>query len=379
MCDNIAHNHNIISSHGSAITQSELKRKTKRHKVTLPNPPEGHSHLCKIAKMQLAWEDMHVREDGQRSTFNVDDWTSEEIKLAGWQACALQNWCRLGKRCCFIDAPTFVELMETECVDHVSPNDIIEPYPSFLLSLPEKYAKLYFSSPSGDAWMSHLYVNVFDNMFPADVNFQGRDHTICFGSGERTLMVSGVWKGAQAGVFQTLCLPLDGDETIRTVFARYDDEWIPTTLSDSLSDEERMHDMSISMKMAEFTANLLLFMQSYPQYIDKVKKNIRAGRKKDKVPSESLIITAPSHMKLRSAVSLDPTDALSESTHSTGKTMQTHWRRSFWRRQVHGNLWEIENPDAKCGTFPDGRRYHLKMIQRTQINSPFDNETLDTS
>jgi len=134
------------------------------------------------------------------------------------------------------------------------------------------------------------------------------------------------------------------------------------------------HDIQLSMKVAEFTANLLLFMQSCPQYVEKQMRKIRAGSKKNRTPVESLVITAPSHMRLLQDVPLDPSGNQKYDTPSTGSKKHTHWRRSYWRRQVHGMQWELDNPDAKCGTFPDGRKYHMRKIPRTQINNPFEED-----
>jgi hypothetical protein len=52
----------------------------------------------------------------------------------------------------------------------------------------------------------------------------------------------------------------------------------------------------------------------------------------------------------------------------TGVHMPRHWRKGHWRRQPHLKS-ESYKDKFVCGTFPDGREYHLILLPPVEVNA----------
>jgi hypothetical protein len=157
-------------------------------------------------------------------------------------------------------------------------------------------------------------------------------------------------------------LHLDRDSTIN----EYSD--ICSENMDIKNDENRKYVRDVN----NLFISLLLIMQSYPRYITK-EPNTRPYKSRRKDPNaEVLTISRTSKKPIQQTVS----QRGGEYQGGTHASPHVHWRRGHWRRQPHGDRWEIHNPDSQTLTYLDGKRYHMKWIEPIFVtNSSEQNKT----
>ncbi len=109
--------------------------------------------------------------------------------------------------------------------------------------------------------------------------------------------------------------------------------------------------------------NLCLIMQSYPEYLvptDKKNSDRQSFRDRE-APASYIVKLDRSTARPIRQTTLDVERAESEPSGRTSPRL--HWRRGMWRRQPHGDQWELAHPKAQFIVLPDGRHVHMKWLR----------------
>lgn len=165
----------------------------------------------------------------------------------------------------------------------------------------------------------------------------------------------------------------------RCLFASYFDNqtdggFITSTLLDERSLDKTAQSVAINsdtgkrenFRMISLLFNLLLVMQSYPQYVERLPgpmgERLHYGGK-NAVRPYSARIARP----LQQTTASEPIDQ--EPPSATGRHPRSHWRRGHWRRVPHSPQWEGAFPEVGIVEFPDGRRAHMVWIHPVLVCS----------
>lgn len=105
--------------------------------------------------------------------------------------------------------------------------------------------------------------------------------------------------------------------------------------------------------------SLFLSMQCLPLYKKAVSSGRRSRMNTKKDVGETVILGRSAKKSVRQIV--DESDRVDlGGTHSSP---HSHWRRAHWRRQSHGDRWQLANSFASVLVKEDGSRYHMKRIE----------------
>jgi len=346
----------------------ELEKLIRRHEdidsyrnMVLPKPPKGYPCLPRRAAEASAEYErmMHRKKDNPMCELffmafqEIGGEGGGDRTLAFWEIAGIQRWIKSGQRV-FYATPEITEACKnTDAMTSVTGEDIRISHPSFMLVVPESHG---WTNIDGDK-VSHIVVNVMEE--ESMVARFGGEYISKMGMPSRKYVLLSLFWNNYA--IQNCCLPLEEDgATIGELFHKYSNEHIGSSLDVFLSEEVKKSDTEIGFKIADFVANVLLVMQSYPEYIQTVETRAR-GLDTKKLKKTIKISTIATTSNLRQQVShVPPSNA--EGTRS-GKNIKTHMRRGHWRRQRHSLKWEVDNPDVRVVIMPDGGHAHMRWIR----------------
>lgn len=111
--------------------------------------------------------------------------------------------------------------------------------------------------------------------------------------------------------------------------------------------------------------NILLFQQSYPEYLDVVGTRCGYRQRGEHASTPQVYLFKPRSLPLRQVVEGGAGPATVD---AMGRKQRPHFRPGHWRRQPHGERFHLMNPDVIELYFPDGRAYHMKFIELYGVN-----------
>lgn len=286
------------------------------------------------------------------------DPTEQTIRLT--YSYVLQNWLKQNGPTIFV-APDILEACEqTDVLDCIQGSDLKVVYPVGYFSLPKGMG--FKSRQTGDS-IRHIWFAFFESDKPFPVWLNGVPKPILKVPGRR-LFMQAYWE--QAPDCSSYALPLDmkdvtvkealletrGNFTFGKVFRADGSEQGVDMLKSEAED--------LGLWMGSLCVNLCLIMQSYPQYVDKLSRgnSDRQHFTNQSLP-QSLIITRATQGRLQQVVAERDSGPVSKS----GQTRELKRRVGHWRRQPHGDRFELENPDVKIIVLDDGRHAHMKWIE----------------
>ena len=321
--------------------------------MVLPNPPKGHAQSSKRMHRHLGFSasGMHFdRPDwyARIAAASIDSQTRHDRNRLVYEVGGQQRWLSRGGRICYPDAEV-VDSAARSRLRGVRGLDILATYPSIMFNFPVGIPGL----------PTHTLVNIFDESessvtvrmakpkpggpepFTQKHPRHPRDH--------RVIMIENWHEDVSLDTYQ--CFALDEDEIDSSgPNSQLREFWHMDASCAAASQGMRDFDMAI---------NLLLIMQSCPEYIVGTEgKSKKFGRKKGTERCSHIRLVRPTRMIQR--VPYDP----SAPSHVKGSgSVSPHWRGGFWRRQRHSIAWEIDNPDVAVIPMPDGGHAHMVHIE----------------
>ena len=332
-------------------------------RLVLPTPPATHHFTGDgfqyILGNQLAIGD--TKDLMRKATFEyyLDQRTSSERTLLFIEGGGTQRWAEHGMQIVYPDPDLVAALIRTDVLDCVTASDVRGRSTSFLI-----------------VWPKATMVGVHDTAVASIVNIWNDDKmTMRIGGDKHThrmpehrfMTMQTAWAG---GGVNNGCLSLSTrrDHTLA-------DE-VEEVLDPSCALQQRGDDHSFNgplegervddgRSMIKAILNLVLLMQSHPEYIEEIKIRQRMkvnGKKATKRTAHRI----GRSIDAVSRVPLEPVKP--DRKPPTGKTRSSHVRNAHWRRQRHGDAWAAANPDVIEVTMPDGGRAHMVWIEEMRIN-----------
>jgi len=343
-------------------------------RTILPDPPKGFPEMnIALSHASADYERMLLRPPNHAIVLHhlktLMNLPQGEQHLSTWQVASCQKWIEDGKRTVYPTAEIVDACKHTDAMKGVYGEDIKTTLPSFLLVMPEGTE---WENSSG-ATVSHIIVNIMEDQdIVARFASSNADVSLKMPS-KRYIMLSIYWD--DFGV-QNMSVPMDEDGLpIGELLRKYteEDHHIAARSDTLLSEEELLSDSECGYEISDFVCNVLLIMQSYPEYVTTKEKKMRGldSKKKNKKVKVATIAT-PSN--LRQSVEFNPSDN-KDSKGGKAPDRKTHIRRGHWRRQRHKPNWEIDNRDIPVVIMPDGGHAHMKWIRPLVIRCNEDKET----
>jgi len=267
-----------------------------------------------------------------------------------------QKWIRENGPTLFVSEQILDACENTNAFKGVEGSDIKITYPTGYISLPKKRG--FISKQTGDR-LSHIWFTVLEPN--TDMHIISNEERLPLNVDGKSLFIHGYWeKNPECSSF-SLPLNIENKTLLEVINESVDkvifDETVKRVNTVKALEDEA-HDLGLWM--SSLVVNLFLIMQSYPQYMDKLSKDksYRQGFK-DRSPATSIIIR-PSKSQPVNRVVVNRTDE--SIINLTGRSVSNHWRRGHWKRQPHGEYWELKNPEVYVITLPDNRKAHMKWI-----------------
>lgn len=246
----------------------------------------------------------------------------------------------------------------TEAFKGVEGSDIKTTYPIGYLSLPK--GRGFISKQTGDR-LGHIWFTILEKNDKVPFLLNNKVQYLKTQDFGRKLFLQGYWDKSQE--CSSFSLPLDDsgvslyDTLERARHKLCADNHVSRITSTEVLLEEAK---DLGLWIGSLAINLMLIMQSYPQYLEKLSAKDSARQNfKDKEPPTSIIIRPSKSQPILRTVENETDEFPSE---PTGKTVGNHWRRGHWRRQPHGEYWELQNPEVQVVILPDKRHAHMRWI-----------------
>ena len=282
--------------------------------------------------------------------------------------CSSQKWIRENGPTLFVSKEILDACERTDAFGGVEGSDIKTVYPTGYISLPK--GRGFVSKQTGDR-LAHIWFTILDSEQELTVVINGENEKLlCSG---KKLFIHGYWDKSRECSSFTIPLNVPGrklGEILEELRGKItlDNHVVLRTSADALREES----YDLGFWMGALTINLFLLMQSYPKYMDKMpkEKSERQGFKNKPSPESIIIRPSKSQPIIRSSSDNDRSSVVE----STGITVGEHWRRGHWRRQPHGEFWELKNPEAKIIVLDDNRHAHMKWIMPIYVGLLAGNE-----
>jgi hypothetical protein len=320
--------------------------------------------------MRASFNDIH------RTTYNNTQFSSiidalppgsRELHIK--QIANIQFWQRTNGVTVFPSSELVEKCTHTESLGSVCGSDIKMSFPTILFTLPAKQAfrvkAVHHPDAEGESHIGHLLVTVFDDSVPLTVTVDAEeDYRLHMPPGCRHLLVTAFWDRRFVNNFS---VPLS-DKTIRETLNDLRDHFIGDEVRLALMDQEGVREeqdetTQISEWACSMVVNLLLLMQSYPDFVQVAEDRHQRPHVYRNKP-KPLTYTMSRVRDL-----LPPTVREGEITGESGRhnSPHAHWRRGHWRRQPHTPGWyaaAIEKGNAPGEVvLPDGRKAHMVWIE----------------
>jgi len=290
----------------------------------------------------------------------------------------IQTWLQGNGPTIFVDEEILEMCENTDVLANIHGSDIKTVYPTGYICLPQ--GKGFKSAYTGDS-LHHIWFQIYEpGMHKAIIN--GEEFNL--GMRGRRLFIHAYWD--TVADCSSFLLPLDSETDVLSEVIRVNStkllagqvtrgrKQIDGTLEGGITDtstgmspedlSDESHDLCTWM--APLICNILLLMQSYPQYFDKmdIAKSSRQNFKGSPPPVSMILRRSPKKNVFQKVVG-----SSNERSEPTGATVSRHWRRGHWRRQVHGDLWELQNPDVRVIEMTENRRAHMNWIVPILVNA----------
>lgn len=274
----------------------------------------------------------------------------------------IQTWLTFNGPTFFVNPDIIQACEQTDVLDCVEGSDIKTVYPSGYFCLPDGMG---YKSQRGDS-IHHIWFRIIEKNEPVMISLCGNRHAPQSSQGNtpfladaRKLMLLGYWD--KSGESSSFNLPIDTPGmSLLTAIEHYRQKVLLGTMDQSTDDIVREETKAYGLWACSLAINLCLLMQSYPRYIEGLPRS-RSDRQhfKDQPLPQSLIITRSTKANLQQVV-VDREDDLHA---STGQKRELKRRRGHWRRQPHGDRFELENPQVGIIVLDDGRHAHMKWLE----------------
>lgn len=269
----------------------------------------------------------------------------------------IQSWIRQNGPTIFVDPEILSACENTDALGTVEGSDVRTVYPCGYISLPKDRG---FRSKQFNDRLAHIWFRILEPNEEHVVIFNGQKLTLR--AEGRRLFMQGYWdKSTDCSSFS---FPLDSKGSLINVLEdtrkKLTHGYVERTSNEQSLREEAYE---LGEWLGSLGINLLLIMQSYPKYLDKLAQNNSKRQSfSDRPEPSSILIRRSTARPIHQVVS-----SRSESSIVTGKGVSEHWRRGHWRRQPHGEDWEIRNPEVSVISLDNGRRAHMKWISAVYI------------
>lgn len=276
------------------------------------------------------------------------------------QLSSMQRWMRQNGPTIFVPEDIVDACENTDALSGVEGTDIRRVFTTVYVSLPESRG---FVSPFNGDTVRHIWCNFVEADEPVSTWLNGEERRLLAVKGRRLLITAYWGKSMDCSSYS---LPLDEvGVPLKEVIARTSKSFIRDEVRyDDNPELERGEKTEIELLgpwLASLCVNLTLLAQSYPEYLheDKSGKTYRQSFKDLPEPRMFTIVRSG----VRSVRQIVDGHTRSDLPGVTGSAHRVHWRRGHWRRQPHGDQWELTNPNAQFITLTDGRHAHMTWLE----------------
>lgn len=323
--------------------------------------------------MRMSFDDIH------KTTYNntrfadiIDSLPVGSRELHIKQIANIQLWQRTNGVTVFPSAELVEKCAHTDSLGSVAGTDIRASFPTIMFTLPRSQAFTVTGATrpaadrhEGDSHIGHLLASVHEEGAPLDVIVDGGDfYHLNMPPGARHLLVTAFWDRRFVNNFS---VPLDS-RTIKQTLDDLRDHFISDEVRLALMDmegvaEEKDETTQISQWACSMVVNLLLLMQSYPDFVQVAEDRHQRPHVYRNKP-KPLTYTMSRVRDL-----MPPPVREGEITGESGRhnSPHAHWRRGHWRRQPHTPGWyaaAVEKGGAPSEVdLPDGRKAHMVWIE----------------
>lgn len=282
--------------------------------------------------------------------------TDEELAVRLTYIHTIQTWLKQNGPTFFPEQDILEACEHTDVLSSVQGSDIKTVYPVGYISLPKNRG---FHSTAQNDDIRHIWFKILEPNEPLSAVIGSSTHDKLFAPGRR-LFMQAYW--SKSTDIHSFSLPLDEpDMSLEDALDKSSKQLTHgfNTSRNNFLDEVAIDAKKLGKWMGSLVANLMLIMQSYPKYLDKLptEKSQRQGFK-NASPPLSIRIRRSTPRPVRQTVQGNERGPVC----STGRTLGNHWRRGHWRRQPHGDQYELENPEVQVIVLADGRHAHMKWI-----------------
>jgi hypothetical protein len=269
----------------------------------------------------------------------------------------LQKWLRENGPTFFVDENVVKASHNTDVLASVEGSDIKTVYPVGYFALPDNAA--FVSKQTGGRIKDIWFRLVERDEHQLSLWINGIEQKLARMATHRQLVIQGYWDNNTDCSYFILSLDEPGSlyEVMEATRKKQNfGEGIahPANIQDLLAETYEYGLWTCSLCL-----NLCLIMQSYPAYLNKLEKVIRQSFQGEPATTYRVRLGRSPVHQLRQVVANGNTNAIGEAGHE----IEAHWRRGHWRRQPHGDRFELEHPEVKILILTDGRHAHMKWIQ----------------
>ena len=369
-----------------------MERTIRRHRqkpVILPRPPKGYGGMPNMVRQAmtaaiLADSDLvhglHLDAELQSRK------THDGKLLLIWQIANPQRWAECDCRTMFITKELADAMQRTRAhvKEHgLSGSDLHFRLPSFMIWWPTGCD--WLDDPVNGIRITHTIVSCYEHgEYPVAYLWSGGLTMDNDTVGTMDLKNAGVigipmrWPGDAKGLLissfwnngEVSSGSLNLEQPIEEALGKFAGN---TLKSERTLTKDSVDSWKAGTSVMEVVLNLTLLMQSYPEYVTQETMKHRhydGGREKKTEMRRAYVLGhafAPQKIVKLQTVQ-QPGDG-------TGKHQRPHWREGHWRRQPHGDRWELENDDkleserVSIVTDHKGRRCHMKWIMSLWIDA----------
>lgn len=323
----------------------------------LATPPPGFDLPPRSAQIALAGDAQHFFSSDLGATYEDSICRSEvaeqTIRLTYMHT--MQSWLMLNGPTFFVSPEICEACQQIDVLDHIEGVDLQTIHKFGYFSIPQGMG--FRSNQTGDS-IRHIWFAFFDEDKPLQVWLNGVRKFPVQAPGRR-LFMQAYWDTSPDCSSYSLPLDIPGQSIMQSLNETRGDLTFGVISRDIGVDMLKAEAEDLGLWMGSLCANLCLLMQSYPQYISKMSTG-KSHRQnfRDKPPPQSIIISRARTAAINPVV----VERDSHEPVSSGEKRFMRGRRGHWRRQPHGDRFELTYPEVGIITLPDGRRAHMRLI-----------------
>jgi hypothetical protein len=311
--------------------------------ITLPNPPRGFPQVPSYLNDMVELYHQIATDKHLTARYIAAAQAAEDNRIVIMNSIAgFQRWIGTGMKVVFPDPHVFEACINTDALEFIKCRDLKTVYPEFLFYLPSD-PPLFVD---GDIRIIAVLACLMEDHEQV-AELGGEKHTTTYPQ-KRWISFDSIWSD---GTESSFIMGLENDTTMS-------DE-IKHVAQIPLSDDVKFPSESREKagKAVEVFVNMMLVMQSYPEYCQPFETKHRIGGKTSKTKSVHIVLPDPLRQKIRPHSHSGDTDLPGPS--ERGLVPVYKWRRGHWRKQPHRIEWEQENPEKAVIDIDEQRRGHL--------------------